>query len=71
MKTAKDKSGTCASYYGYTPFLVMRAACIKWGGKGRGGIISARHICMIPGFEMEKSKESFLEQNVNFLAVSS
>lgn len=37
-----------------------------WGG----GIISARHICMIPDFEMEKSKESFLEQNVNFLAVS-
>jgi len=37
----------------------------------RGWIVSAQHICMIADFEMEKSKQSFLEQNVNFLAVSS
>lgn len=51
--------------------LSDESSMYKMGGKGRGGIISARHICMIPDFEMEKSKESFLEQNVNFLAVSS
>lgn len=67
----QDKSGTCASYYGHALFSVMRAACTKPGKRRRGGIIFARHICMIPDFEMEKSKESFLEQYVNFLAVSS
>lgn len=69
MKTTKTKMGHVQ--------VIMDPFYSQWweqhvqNGRGRGGIISARHICMIPDFEMEKSKQSFLEQKVNSLAVSS